>query len=179
MNTFLRCILPLCLALSTAAGRAQTYVMLAPSLTNTAGTIADKSNTTLELGHQWEAFSMGLDIGRTTWSPVRGRDTTIYLELRPNLNVFQQGKFTNTLTTGIGYIFGAEMNLVTELTSGIEYAFTDQIHFNTYFGQYYYSGRYTADNATFFGVSVMYYFRPAGAGSLFGKKASRVVPGGK
>ena len=67
----------------------QTYISLAPSLTNTAGTIADKSNIALEIGQQSDVFSMGLDIGKTTLSKVTKRDTTAYLELRPNLNIFQ------------------------------------------------------------------------------------------
>jgi len=152
------------------AASAQTYIMFGPSLTNTAGTLADKSNLAIELGHQWDAFSMGVDLGRTTLAKKGNRDTTIYLEMRPNLNVFQQGKFTNTLTTGIGFIFNARMNLVTELTSGIEYAFTPQIHFNTYFGQYYYSGLTETDNTTFFGISIMYYFSKNTGGSLFHRK---------
>jgi len=34
----------------------QSYISLAPSLTNTAGTIADKSNIALEAGQQWECI---------------------------------------------------------------------------------------------------------------------------
>src|SRR5258708_19886237 len=108
----------------------QPYLCLAPSLTNTAGTLADKANITLEIGKQWDVFSMGLDIGKTTLARVTGRDTTVYLELRPNLNIFQQGKFTNTFTAGIGYVFNAKENLVTELTPGIEYAYNQTLHFN-------------------------------------------------
>ena len=148
---------------------AQTYIMLAPSLTNTAGTSADKSNIAFELGKQWDAFSIGLDIGKTTLAKVQQKDTSLYVEFRPNLNVFQQGKFTNTLTTGIGYIFNAQMNLVTEFTSGIEYALNPQLHFNTYFGTYYYSGKNATDNNTFFGISVMYYFKNANQKAIFNK----------
>jgi len=38
----------------------QTYISLAPSLTNTAGTISDKSNIALEIGQQWDVFSQPL-----------------------------------------------------------------------------------------------------------------------
>jgi len=144
----------------------QTYISLAPSLTNTAGTIADKSNITIELGQQWDVFSLGLDIGKTTLSKVTTKDTSNYLELRPSLNVFQQGNFTNTLTIGIGYVFGAKENLLTELTYGIEYAFTPKTHFNVFFGQYFYSGRVSASNATFLGLSVMFYFKPNNGGAI-------------
>ena len=145
---------------------AQTYVSFAPSLTNTAGTLIDKGNVALELGQQWDVFSLGIDVGKTNFSKVITRDTSAYIELRPNLNVFQQGKFTNTFTAGIGYIFNAKENLVTELTNGIEYAFTTKLHFNIVFGQYFYSGRYSASDATFFGVSAAFYFNETSAGSL-------------
>lgn len=146
----------------------QTYISLVPSITNSAGTLTDKSNISCEIGKQWDVFSIGVDIGRTNLSksPVNEyrhynfRDTSIYMELRPNLNIFQQGKFTNTITPGIGYIFNANETLVTEVTSGIEYAYSTTLHFNIYFGQYYYSGRYNTDNVSFFGVSLMYYLKP-------------------
>ncbi len=148
----------------------QTYVSLAPSLTNTAGTIAEKSNIALEVGQQWDVFSMGVDFGKTTLGRISGRDTSAYLELRPNLNIFQEGKFTNTFTAGIGYIFNARESLLTEVTYGIEYSFTGQLHFNVFFGQYYYSGAKSASNVSFFGVSAAFYFQPTTSGSLINKK---------
>lgn len=148
----------------------QTYISLAPSLTNTAGSVAEKSNIAIELGRQWDVFSLGIDVGKTSLSKVTGRDTTAYIEIRPNLNVFQQGKFTNTFTAGIGYIFNAQQNLMTELTSGIEYAHNDKLHINIVFGQYFYSGRYAASNVTFFGISGMWYFSASSTGSLIKPK---------
>lgn len=139
---------------------AQTYISLAPSISNTAGTLADKTNLAIEIGRQWDVFSLGIVIGKNSLQKMAGHDTTTYFELRPNLNVFQQGKFTNTFTAGIGYILNAQESLLTELTSGIEYAFSPQIHFNVFFGQYYYSGRYSDSNSTFFGFSCMWYFSP-------------------
>ena len=149
------------------SSKAQTYISLAPSLTNSPGTIAEKGNIAVELGRQWDVFSLGIDVGKTSMGRVSGRDTTAYLELRPNLNVFQQGKFTNTFTAGIGYIFNGKEDLMTELTSGIEYAMNERIHFNVVFGQYFYSGRYSASDVTFFGASVMWYFKPSHHESLF------------
>jgi len=139
----------------------QTYVSIAPSISNTAGTFADKSNLSVEIGRQWDVFSLGLVIGKNSLENFGRLDTTTYFELRPNLNVFQQGKFTNTFTAGIGYILNAQESLLTELSYGIEYAYSPQFHFNVYFGQYYYSGRYADSNSTFFGFSCMYYFSPS------------------
>ena len=138
---------------------AQTYISLAPSISNQAGTFGEKMNLDLEIGRQWDVFSLGMVVGKTSLE-MSGWDTTTFFELRPNLNVFQQGKFTNTFTAGIGYILNAKQNLLTELTYGIEYSHSPQIHFNAYFGQYYYSGRYSDSNSTFFGISCMYYFSP-------------------
>lgn len=147
-------------ALMTHGVNAQNYISIVPSITNSHGTLAEKSNISFEVGRQWDVFSMGIDIGKTSLGKVLGPDTTTYLEIRPNLNVFQQGKFTNTITPGIGIIFNAKENLVTEITSGIEYALSPLIHFNIYFGQYYYSGKDSESSTTFFGLSIMKYFKP-------------------
>ncbi len=152
---------------------AQTYISLVPSLTNSPGTLAEKSNISFEVGRQWDVFSLGADIGRTTLGKVYGRDTTVYMEIRPNLNVFQQGKFTNTITPGIGFIFNAKENFMTEVTSGIEYSHSDLLHFNIYFGQYYYSGKESASNVTFFGVSIMRYFKPTHAKALLNNNKAK------
>lgn len=154
------------------SGFCQTYISLAPSLTNSAGTLADKSNISFEVGRQWDVFSVGLDIGKSSLSPVVGMDTTVYMEIRPNLNVFQQGKWTNTLTPGIGFIFNAKENFVTELTSGIEYSYNPLIHFNIYFGQYYYSGINSESTTTFFGLSIMKYFKPTKNKGIFNGPAT-------
>ena len=154
------------------SGFCQTYISLAPSLTNSAGTLADKSNISFEVGRQWDVFSVGLDIGKSSLSPVAGMDTTVYMEIRPNLNVFQQGKWTNTLTPGIGFIFNAKENFVTELTSGIEYSYNPLIHFNIYFGQYYYSGINSESTTTFFGLSIMKYFKPTKNKGIFNGPAT-------
>ncbi len=148
----------------------QTYISFAPALTNTAGTLADKSNMALEIGRQWDVFSLGLAFGKTTLSPVHGKDTSNYLEVRPNLNIFQVGKFTNTFTPGIGVVFNAEENLVTELTYGIEYSVTGKLHINTYFGQFFYSGKTSASNVSFFGISLAYFFANTRSGSLIKNK---------
>lgn len=154
------------LCLLTGGAFAQTYISLAPAITNDVGTFAQKSNMAFELGRQWDVFSLGIDYGKTTLGKKNGADTASYVELRPNLNIFQQGKFTNTFTAGIGYIFNAKMNLMTEVTTGIEYTLDDQFHFNVFFGQYYYSGKMAASTVTFFGVSGMFYFSPSKSKSL-------------
>lgn len=159
-QTVTRILMSLCMLTIFIKSDAQTYISLAPSISNQAGTFADKINLGLEVGRQWDVFSVGMVIAKNSLQNVVGKDTSTFFELRPNLNVFQQGKFTNTFTAGIGYILNAQENLLTELSSGIEYAYSPQIHFNVFFGQYYYSGRYSDSNSSFFGISCMYYFSP-------------------
>ena len=163
MRTFLLTILFLSLRIFCTG---QTYVAFAPSISNQAGSFSDKINLNLEVGRQWDVFSLGIVLGKNSLAKAVGTDTTTFVELRPNLNVFQQGKFTNTFTAGIGYIFNAQESLLTELTYGIEYAYTNQMHLNIYFGQYYFSGRYSDSNSTFFGLSFVYYFSPNNAKPL-------------
>jgi hypothetical protein len=150
--------LALCAA-SFIPAKAQSYISICAEGTNTAGTMRDRSNLAIEVGKQYfNVFTLGFDYGRSTLSKVSGKDTANYVEFRPNLNIFQQGKFTNTITIGAGYVFNAEENFCTELSSGVEYALNSDIHFNINFGQYFYSGNHTSSNCTFFGVSVMKYF---------------------
>jgi hypothetical protein len=157
----------------TRACFAQTYVSLAPSISNNAGTFAEKSNFAFEVGRQWDVFSLGLDYGRTTFARTHGKDTANYLELRPNLNIFQQGRFTNTFTAGIGYIFNARECLLTEMTTGIEYTCTDHLHLNVFLGQYYTSGRTAASTETFFGLSAAWFFTPSHARPLISQPAKK------
>jgi hypothetical protein len=139
--------------------QAQTYLSFAPGIYNTGGTLRQKITADVELGRQWDVFSLGVDIGKTNLGRTEGRDTTAYMELRPNLNVFQQGIFTNTFTAGIGFVFNAKQNLMTEFTSGIEITPGKRMSYNIYFGQYYFSGRDGMNSVTFFGLSAAFYFK--------------------
>jgi hypothetical protein len=138
---------------------AQTYVAFVPCLTNAVGSIQTKFSPTIEVGRQWDVLSLGFDIGKTNCSRVSGKDTSVYFEFRPNLNIFQVGKFTNTFTPGIGFVVGAN-SLMLEMTSGIEYAFTEKVHVNMFYGQYFYSGMTSSSSVSFFGISVVRFFLP-------------------
>jgi len=137
----------------------EIYIEIYHSFTNDAGSMSDRSNLSIEFGRQWGVFSAGVDVGKTTLSSLfKGRDTSTYVEFRPNLNIFQQDKFTNTITVGVGYVFNAQSSFLTEMTAGIEYSLNKKIHLNANFGQFYYSGLKTSSNVTFFGFSATYYF---------------------
>jgi hypothetical protein len=129
--------------------------MFSPSITNIEGNIKNKANVYFEIGRQWKEFSIGLDLGKTNLNKL---DSNNYIEFKPNLNVFKQGKFSNTLTIGTGYIFKAKLNILYEITTGIEYDYSKKIHFNFYLGQYYFSGLYQKNDEIFFGTSIMLYY---------------------
>jgi hypothetical protein len=134
------------------------YISPMYGLYTSSGTLAQRSTPEIEFGLQWDVFSLGFDIGKINLGQSGGRDTTTYFEIRPNLNVFQQGKFTNTLTIGLGFIPHAKENIMTEFTTGIEYTPNPRFSYNLFFGTYYFSGVHAASNQNFFGLSAMYYF---------------------
>ena len=159
-----------------------TYISFAPCITNEVGPIETKLSPTIEVGRQFQdIFTLGIAVGKTNCkSSVLSYGTdengntvatsispsSYYVELRPNLNVFQVGKFTNTITPGIGYVFGPGKSIMLESTMGIEYEYTEKVHFNIFFGNYYYSSLssdpnnlYTHYSPTFFGFSVVKFFR--------------------
>jgi len=139
--------------------KAQYYCSIMPAFYTGSGSTAQRTTCDVELGKQWDAFSLGLDFGKTNFEKRISKDTTLYTEIRPNLNVFQQGKFTNTLTIGLGYVFNAHQNIMTEFTTGIEYSFNNNISYNLYFGTYYFSGEVSSNNQNFIGMSVTYFLK--------------------
>ena len=132
-----------------------------PAFYTSAGTAAQRASFNIEVGKHWEVFSVGLDIGKINLASKSGIDTTWFAKVRPNLSVFQQGKFTNTLAIGLGYVFGAKQNILTEFTSGIEYTPNPTYSYNLYFGTYYFSGVTSASSQNFIGLSAMYFFKPS------------------
>jgi hypothetical protein len=148
-------VIILCLLLTSV--KAQMYVSFVPCATNAIGNFPAKFSPTIEVGKQWDVFSLGFDIGKTNCSPIKGRDTSVYFEFRPNLNIFQVGKFTNTFTPGIGVVTGTQTMMI-EMTSGIEYSYTETFHINMFFGQYYFSGLRSNSSVSFFGISLVKFF---------------------
>jgi hypothetical protein len=138
--------------------KAQYYVSLMPAFYTSAGNTGERLTMDIEVGKQWDVLSLGLDLGKTNFTKQIGKDTTNYAELRSNLNVFQQGKFTNTITIGCGYVFNASQNIMIETTTGIEYSFSHEYHMNLFFGTYYFSGKNSASNNSFFGMSLVRFF---------------------
>jgi len=152
----MRNLFTILLLILTITCSSQTYISLMPTFSTSQGTVAQRAGVALEVGKQLGPFSIGFDLGKTSLS---NNDTTTYLEVRPNLNIFQQDKFTNTLTIGMGYVLRAEENVMTELSTGIEYTPNKRFSYNIFFGTCYYSGVHSNSNENYLAMSVMYYLK--------------------
>jgi len=157
----------------------QTYISIQPAFYTTstgggglnAGSQAQRTTFDIEVGRQWDALSLGLDLGKTTMQKqgsyhdldTNGNLTVPagkwYLEVKPNLNVFRQGRLTNTLTIGFGYVFNSNQPMLNEFTTGVEYDANPSWSYNINFGTYYFTGNKGSTNQNFFGFSIVYLFK--------------------
>jgi hypothetical protein len=159
MNLIKNSLFVTAILFTTLAVKAQqTYISVSNTFYTNTGTLAQKSSPAIEVGRQYGPISVGIDVGKVNCSRTADKDTTLYVELRPNLNVFQQGKFTNTLTIGLGIVPFATQSMLGELSYGIEIAASQEYHANINFGQYYFSGTQSSTSLTYFGVSIIRYF---------------------
>ena len=68
MNQFTtKLLLSIILLTVFISSKAQTYISLAPSISNQAGTFADKINLGLEIGRQWDVFSVGVVVAKSPY----------------------------------------------------------------------------------------------------------------
>ena len=79
----------LALLLSIQA-KAQTYISVMPAFYTSQSTIVVRSTFDIELGKNGMFFNLGLDLGKTNLSKQKFKDTTTYVEIRPNLNVLNK-----------------------------------------------------------------------------------------
>ena len=100
----MRKLLTLILILLSINSYSQIYISFSGEGTNTPGSMRDRANIAIEIGKQYnEVFTAGIDFGKTTLSRVSHKDTSNYLEFRPNLNIFQQTTLhSHSITT---YVF--------------------------------------------------------------------------
>ena len=154
MKKCLLLFLLLCIGLyanSQTQDTIQKYISFNTAIISSAGPLDENISNTLEFGKQWDGvFSLGISFGQIS--------KDLYNEIRPNLNVFQVGRFVNTFTPGLGYIYHSNMPVLIEFTTGIEYSWTNTIHLNIQFGQYYFSGKSNQNSNVFIGLSIAKFF---------------------
>jgi hypothetical protein len=119
--------------------------------TNVPGSFNEKVFITTEFGRTFGIFDIGLMGGRLN---LVHSDTSWFSEILPTINVFSKGRFSEALTLGAGYVFGAKENFLTEVTNSINFAPNNQLVLTVYQGNYFFDGRFSTYKAQFMGLSI-------------------------
>ena len=147
---------------STVREKEAHYNYLTTSLfvyTNTAGTFNQKVFLSLEAGRTYGIFDIGLSIGRLNLvGSGNGIDSNWFMEVRPTINVFSKGRFSESLTLGAGYVIHASQNFVTEITNCINFSPNNKITIAVCQGNYFFDGKLSTSKAQFMGLCVTFNF---------------------
>lgn len=128
---------------------------LADVFVNTKGGVADRFAPGVEFGRTYGIFDIGLATGRLN---SHGKDTVRYLEFRPTLNIFSQGRFAEGLCLGGGYVFGAKQALMTEICNSINFNITTKVAVAITQGYVFYDGTNSNHSTQFMGFTFTYNF---------------------
>ena len=113
--------------------------------TNAIGTFNQKMFVTTEFGRTFGIFDIGLMVGRLNLA--KGGDSIYFTEILPTINVFSKGRFSEALTLGAGYVFGAKQNFLTEITNSINFAVNNRLVLTVYQGNYFFDGKLSTSRA--------------------------------
>jgi hypothetical protein len=128
---------------------------LASVFVNTHGGFAKRFAPGIELGRTYGIFDLGLAMGRLN---SLGRDTARYLEFRPTLNIFSQGRFAEGLCLGGGYVFGAKQALMTEICNSINFNVSTRVALAVTQGYVFYDGTNSSRSGQYVGLTFTYNF---------------------
>jgi hypothetical protein len=129
---------------------ANTYV-------NTTGGFAKRFSPSIEFGRTYGIFDIGLATGRLN-SFARGSDTTLFLELRPTINVFSKGRFSESLCLGMGAVFGAQQGLMTEICNSINFNISENVAVAISQGYCFFDGANNNRSTQYMGFNLTYNF---------------------
>ena len=132
------------------------YLSLGTSVyTNAPGTFNQKTFVTTEFGGSFGIFDIGMMVGRLN---LLHSDTSWFTEILPTINVFSKGRFSEALTLGAGYVFGAKQNFLTEITNSINFAPNNRLVITVFQGNYFFDGKLSTSKAQFMGLSFTFNF---------------------
>ena len=123
--------------------------------TNSPGTLRQKTFVTTEFGGSFGIFDIGMMVGRLN---LLHSDTSWFSEILPTINVFSKGRFSEALTLGAGYVFGAKQNFLTEITNSINFAPNNRLVITVFQGNYFFDGKLSTAKAQFMGLSFTFNF---------------------
>jgi hypothetical protein len=125
--------------------------------TNTAGSFNQKTFFSIEAGRTYGIFDIGFAVGRLNMvASGHGIDSNWFAEVRPTINVFSKGRFSESLTLGAGHVFNARLNFITEITNCINFSPNNNITISVCQGNYFLDGSESTSRAQFMGLSLTY-----------------------
>jgi len=122
---------------------------------NTKGGVARRFSPAVEFGRTYGIFDIGLATGVFSASGY-AIDTAHYLELRPTINVFSSGRFSEGLCLGAGYVFGAKQALVTEICNSINFNISTTLAVAVTQGYVFFDGTNSNRSAQYMGLAFTY-----------------------
>ncbi len=123
--------------------------------TNTTGTFNKRTAPSFEFGSTFGIFDIGLAMGRLN---LLKNDSSYFFELRPTINVFSKGRFSEGLCLGVGYRKNASQKFMTEICNSINFNFSNDWAVAIVQGYYYFDGVNSNSNAQFFGLNFTHNF---------------------
>jgi len=134
------------------------YLTLASNImVNTTGGFGKRLSPAIEFGRTYGIFDIGLTIG-TLNSLSPGQDTSGYIELRPTINVFSKGRFSEALCLGIGYIPKAKDGFMTEICNSINFDISETVAVAILQGYYFFDGENSNRTGQYVGLNLTYNF---------------------
>ena len=136
------------------------YLTIGTSVyTNTPGSFNEKVFILTEFGRTFGIFDIGIAEGRLNLAKaMNGIDSNWFAEVRPTINVFSKGRFSESFTLGAGYIFNRKENFLTEITNCINFAPNDKLSISVCQGNYFFDGRLSTSKAQFMALAVTFNF---------------------
>jgi hypothetical protein len=122
---------------------------------NTIGGFAKRFSPSIELGRTYGIFDIGLAMGRLNTLSA-SRDSSKFIELRPTVNIFSKGRFSEGLCLGGGYVFGAKQGFMTEICNSINFNITEIFQISVVQGYYFFDGTMSNRNTQFMGLNLTY-----------------------
>ena len=122
---------------------------------NSRGGFAKRFGPGIEFGRTYGIFDLGLATGGVS---SLGRDSSRYIEFRPTINIFSQGRFAQGLCLGGGYLFGAKQALMTEICNSINFNVTTKIAIAITQGYMFFDGTNSSRSGQYMGFTLTYNF---------------------
>lgn len=125
---------------------------------NTKGGFNRRFSPSIEFGRTYGIFDLGLSTGELNSAGHATGDTARFVELRPTINIFSKGRFSEGLCLGAGYVFSAKQGLMTEICNSINFNVSPNVALAIVQGYYFFDGTNSSRNTQYMGLNLTYNF---------------------